>query len=105
MYGGWKPGIHMFRKHSRLLLDITDVQVERLREISEEDCIAEGIVWRDGFRPYGFTHRADGDVTQGPIEHFETAKEAFRKLWESINGIGSWDANPWVWVVSFEVVA
>ena len=80
---GWKPSIHMPRALSRITLEITDVRVERLQDISVRDSIAEGI-------PAGGPENPDG------IELRD-----FRALWESINGPGSWDANPWLWVVSF----
>jgi hypothetical protein len=94
----WRPSIHMPRAVSRLSLEITVVRVERLQDISDADCIAEGIqgtrledvqVWRD------YLH--DGKV-------FLSAKHSYISLWESINGPESWSANPWVWVVSFRKV-
>lgn len=83
----WKrPAIHMPRAASRITLEITGVRVERLQDISEADATAEGVQAK---------HTADADWT---------AREAFRALWESINGGGSWDADPWCWVVAFERV-
>ncbi len=85
-YGDWtrpRPSIHMPRSASRITLEITGVRVERLQDISVGDCIAEGI-------PRGGPENPDG------IE-----KREYRALWESINGPGSWEANPSVWVVSF----
>ncbi len=84
------PSIHMPRWASRLTLEITDVRVERLREISYEDSLREGIKQAESV-PYG-------DYQQDTIDNFQS-------LWESINGPGSWDANPWVWVVSFKPIA
>jgi hypothetical protein len=92
-YGGpWKPSIHMPRAASRILLDITGVRVERLQDISDKDAISEGI---------GLTASAAGVPMTTPAG--ETMPRAmYRALWESINGAGSWDANPWVWVVEFK---
>ena len=83
------PSIHMPRWASRILLEITDVRVERLQNISEEDAIAEGCTGKYG-------HLFGSDVT---IEH---PIEQYKELWESINGEGSWGNNPWVWAISFK---
>jgi len=85
---GHKPSIHMPRWASRITLEITGVRVERLQGISEADCIAEGCSGgHDSIHGYQFSAQ--------PKEHFW-------KLWESINGQGSWEANPYVWVIQFE---
>lgn len=85
---GWRPSIHMPRWASRLTLDITDVRVKRLQDISETDAAAEG--------------------TREPslvpiIGACWSERDAYAKLWEHINGKGSWAANPWVWAVTFKV--
>lgn len=83
--GGWRPSIHMPRWASRITLEVTDVRVERLRDISEADAIAEG--------------------TQcAGVPASLTNVGAFAKLWNSINGAGAWELNPWVWVVDFKRV-
>ena len=87
----WTPSIHMPRAASRITLEITSVRVERLQDISGKDCWAEGI---SEIREKGDEH---GDLN-GSVTH------DYRALWESINGPGSWDANPWVWVVEFKRV-
>lgn len=79
---GWKSSIHMPRWASRINLEITDVRVEKLQDISDVDAIAEGI-------------QADF------LEHIH-GPAGYRDLWESINGQGSWDKNPWVWVIEFK---
>lgn len=83
----WRPSIHMPRWASRITLEITGVRVQRLQEISDEDALAEGIdrfdVLTDGNPPPGW-HRG-----------------TYSKLWERVNGPGSWDENPWVWAISF----
>jgi hypothetical protein len=95
----WRPSIHMPRWASRINLEVVSVRVERLQDISEEDAMSEGIEsWeergvddaQDYYRDY---------VTGG---HVYNAKDSFRSLWQSINGPGSWEANPWVWVVEFK---
>lgn len=84
----WRPSIFMPRAASRILLEITDVRVQRLQEVSEEDARAEGVDLQ-GFR----------SLTEGIAgrEH----RIQFCTLWESIHGPGSWDANPWVWAITF----
>lgn len=82
----WRPSIHMPRWASRITLEITDVRVERLQDISEADAKAEGVSMPDG--------------TPTPPD-FWSYQQEFRHLWEQINGPGSWDANPFVWVVTF----
>lgn len=95
----WTPGIHMFRWASRITLEITEVRVERLQSISEADAIAEGIQrWPLGYRV------AVSGAPKHESRTFDGAQSAYRWLWESINGLGSWDANPYVWCVSFKVV-
>lgn len=79
----WTPSIHMPRAASRILLEITDVRVERLRSMSLDDARAEGVI-----------------AASGPME----AGLAFRELWDSIYGEESWKANPWVWVIEFKRV-
>jgi hypothetical protein len=82
----WKPSIHMMRAASRITLEIVRARVERLRDISDRDAIAEGV--RFAGVPCSLTDRG-----------------AFAKLWESINGVGSWELNPWVWVIEFKKVS
>ena len=78
----WKPSIFMPRWASRITLEIVAVRVERLKDISNEDCFAEGL----------------------PPETMKGNRTWFGDLWEEINGKGSWDLNPWVWVVQFKAV-
>ncbi|HBW1980128.1 TPA: hypothetical protein N3006_002823 [Klebsiella quasipneumoniae] len=94
----WRPSIHMPRWASRILLEITDVRVERLNAISEEDATAEGVPPAGSLLPdyLGTFLTPKGD--------FATAKVAFQRLWESIYGEESWKANGWVWVISFKRV-
>ena len=82
----WKPSIHMPKDAARIFLEITNIRVERLQDISEEDAIKEGIQ---------FNPDAPAAVSN---------KGAFAKLWESINGKESWKANPWVWVFEFKQI-
>lgn len=85
----WKPSIFMPRALSRITLESVSVRVERLQDISEEDAKAEGVT--DSY----------------PEEECNSSKpfrEGYMRLWEKINGKGSWESNPWVWVVEFKVI-
>lgn len=90
---GWypfiRPAIHMPRWTCRLILEVTGVKIERLQDISDADCVAEGC---DSF---AYTAMLDAPTPQ----------EQFKKAWNRRNakrGYG-WDTNPWVWAVSFRV--
>lgn len=95
--GRWRPSIHMPRWASRITLEITDVRVERLNAISEEDARAEGII--DG----GCLNCGEPEPC-GCANPEPDATDAFAYLWQSIYGQESWNANPWVWVISFKRV-
>lgn len=83
-----RPAIHMPRSMCRLVLEITDVRVERLQAISDADAIAEGLMQADG-----------GSWLPGPCDH---PAWAFHQLWSQVYGESSWDSNPWVWVIEFK---
>lgn len=84
-----KPSIHMPRWASRITLEITGVRVERLQEITEADAVAEGIEMPDGGK--------DSPGWWSYVKEYEF-------LWNRINGEGSWDDNPFVWVLEFRRV-
>jgi len=91
---GHIPAIHMPRDASRITLDITGVRVERLKDISEADSLAEGVEQNaQGFHVDGGRHF-----------HAASARESYASLWDSLKPpIGStWADNPWVWVVEFK---
>jgi hypothetical protein len=93
----YQPSIHMPKDACRIKLLIKSIRVERLQEITRKDAKAEGIERitiegkGSGYKVYG----DNSDITAS--EEF-----SFYTLWESINGLGSWEANPWVWVIEFE---
>ncbi|EPY3944406.1 hypothetical protein ACXDGC_001549 [Klebsiella pneumoniae] len=93
----WTPSLHMPRWASRILLEITDVRVERLNTISEEDARAEGII--DG----GCLNCGEPEPC-GCANPDPDATDAFAYLWQSIYGQENWNANPWVWVIEFKRV-
>jgi hypothetical protein len=91
-----RPSIHMPRWASRLTLEITDVRVQRLQDISEEDAVAEGIT-DDQIQDYLAIVESMEQIEPDP------ARCLFEQLWNDINGAGAWDANPFVWCLSFRV--
>jgi len=96
MEGATVPPIHMPRWASRITLEITDVRVERLQDISEDDCLAEGIAQVVREKLPGIQQCGEYDtIDVDPVAEY-------RDLWESINGPESWAANPWVWVIGFK---
>lgn len=90
------PSIHMPRWASRITLDVTAVRVERLQDIAEADARAEGIIKYDD----GWHWEPNPEPKYGRLIG-DTARLAYGGLWETINGTGSWDANPWVAVIEF----
>jgi hypothetical protein len=99
---GWRPSLHMPRWASRITLEITAIRVERLQFISEEDAVKEGCSPTE--RAGGTLYHGAVHPIKGTLKVFPCAKAAFRSVWESIHGPGSWDANPWVWVLEFKRV-
>ena len=86
----WRPSIFMPREACRILLEVTDVRVERLSDISERNAEAEGVeILRRNQPPMA------GSAAIG----------IYMELWESINGKGSWEKNPWVWVITFKRIS
>ena len=98
--GPWRSPVHMFQWNSRITLEITNVRVERLQDISEEDAKAEGVKLIPGvYRVFGMKSEYE------PMKPFPY-KDSFRGYWNSINekrGHG-WDKNPWVWVLEYKVL-
>lgn len=102
--GRYRHARFMPRWASRLTLEVTGVRVERLQEISEADCFAEGLQCmeqrdEDGRRT-GRLCALNEWLGTDPSA-WDEPRNAFRDLWSSLNGTSSWDANPWLWVVSF----
>lgn len=94
--GQKRVSIHMPRWASRITLTVTDVRVERLQDISKGDAISEGIEWLGEalWRNYAYPSNLRGT---------SSAVVSYKTLWDSINGSGAWDSNPWVVAVSFDV--
>ena len=90
---GWhrRPAIFMPRRAIRIFMEVVAVRVERLNDIGESDAMAEGSrEWA------GEQETPARDIPSGETHLI------YRQLWESINSAGSWEKNPWVWVVEFK---
>lgn len=95
--GRWRPSIHMPRWASRILLEITNIGVQRIHSISQNDTAREGLMRLPATGRYCINQ---GDQYFGGASH--DAREVFSWLWQSIYGEESWNANPWVWVIEFK---
>jgi hypothetical protein len=95
IWPSWKPSIFMPKAACRIFLEITDVKVERLQDISEEDAINEGVELLPNNRYKYYLS-----------EYFDciNAVHSFQTLWKSINGAESWEANPFVWAIEFKQI-
>lgn len=91
--GPWTPSIFMPRWASRIDLEITNIRIERLQDISEEDAVAEGIYHDHETKRYHYLKRAGAGLVN--------PEDAFHVLWDTVNGKSAWAANPWVWVYEF----
>lgn len=113
----WKPSIFMPREAARIFLRVTDVRVERVQEISEDDAIAEGVPCDWPMEPI-YCPACNGEGLTGAFHpgtlgymeidcpHCEKAVARYKNLWDSLNakrGYG-WDTNPWVWIYRFECI-
>ncbi len=107
----WKRSIHMPKAAARIWLQITEVKVERLENITKEDAIAEGIeIWEQQgitrYKAYGkFLTGFWDDGNHLSIGAVHPAIASFRSLWASINGYDNLNSNPWLWVISFKVLS
>lgn len=96
--GTWRPSIHMPRKAARIFLKVTDVRVERLRDITDQESEKEGIL------------RVREHEYKGQKHTFYAPRAAFHEIWDSTVdpvylGLYGWDANPWVWVIEFKRIS
>lgn len=79
-------------------IEITGIRIERLQDISEDDCLKEGIVKTDCVAPYGFP------VGNGKRKNYRTPQDAFACLIDKVSGTGTWNSNPWVFAYTFKLV-
>lgn len=95
--GNWRSSLHQPRWLSRLRLAVTSIRVERVQDISAEDAKSEGLLWDPVLEAWTA-------VDQPSWPRFTDPARAYAGLWNDLHGADSWNANPWVWVVTFEVV-
>lgn len=105
MIDKWKPSLFMPKSACRIFLEVTDIRIERLNEISETDAVAEGIL--DMFYGKDIAGNAYFDYMDKKGGWDCVANDAihsYQTLWQKINGVNSWEENPFVWVYTFKVV-
>ena len=107
---GWNNKMFVLPADMPFRITINNIRIERLQDISEEDCLAEGVYyhteppkhhecdryspWNPSVKPYKFESK----------KYFCSAKYAFKHLIEKVSGKGTWDSNPWVFVYDFELI-
>lgn len=98
-----RPSIHMPRWACRLVLEIVDVRIERLHDITEVDAVAEGVGLVTDRMPsvaaYGMYYF---QMPDGKMHYSDSAVDLFKRFWMMMDGAESWDANPWVWALEFK---
>lgn len=98
MTKGWTNKMFVKAELMKRHVEITNVRLQRLQDISEEDCLREGIKKTDCVAPYGFP------VGNGKWKNYRTPQDAFASLIDKVSGTGTWDSNPWVLVYSFKLL-
>jgi len=104
---GWfkRSSLFMPYKAYRIKLEITDIRIERLQDISVEDAIAEGIEYVDDQRVEGYDNLCRIYLDYVDIESINlNPKESYQSLWVKLNGKESWNKNPWVWAIEFNPI-
>ena len=104
---GWKNKMFVQAEVMPHQIRITNVRIELLQGISDEDCLAEGIYpyyYGDEKEKRFYDIPPDGYSFDGMDYHYPTPREAFANLIDKVGGKGTWDSNPYVWVYDFELV-
>ena len=99
----WVNKLFMPERYARYYIEITAVRAERLQDISEEDCVKEGIEYSPEVVPIGYPFGAEFPYNNG-FHNYTTAKEAYAALINKISGKGTWEKNPFVWVYDFKLI-
>lgn len=101
----WHPSIHMPREAARIFLRVTDVRAERLQEISNKDALREGVARHGLYNEECYAGGCYNGDFESSCAECEVPRKGFSKLWDSTvkdADCYGWNANPWVWVISFE---
>lgn len=98
---GWNNKMFVKSYACKHHIKITNVKVERLQDISDEDCLKEGIY--KGQCGSAYTHFMDAYYYKGDIQPYCTPRSAFAALIDKVSGKGTWESNPYVWVYEFEL--
>ena len=107
-YPRWKNKIFMPEKYARYFIEITGVRCERLQDISDEDCLKEGVYPHRVFVPkindYALLYHFSPELERKEMRGYCNARQAYAALIDKINGKGTWESNPYVWVYDFKLV-
>lgn len=105
-----RNSLFMPKKTARIWLEITDIRVERLQDITEEDAHKEGVLHYDDevlgrrYKNYIADAKGYGDA-EVDYPAVDSARSSFMSLWFKINGEESYEENVWIWVISFKVLS
>ena len=99
---GWRNKLFVCADFMSHHIRITDIKVKRLQDISDEDCLKEGIYEDSGDDKYppSIFYEFEGNKDDG----FDTPREAFAALIDKVSGKGTWESNPYVFVYEFELI-
>lgn len=100
---GWNNKLYVFADFMPHRIKITDIRIERLKEISDEDCLKEGVIHYDDVFGEGYM-LAEPYNNNYRRRCFTTPQKAYSALIDKVSGKGTWDKNPWVFVYDFELV-
>ena len=106
-YIKWRPSIHMPKKAARIFLEVTNVRIERIQDITEEDAKAEGALVRKWYQPYGTKKESSRTLVSSSMFSIKNFKTGFAHIWEqTLRKPYGWkykfSNNPWVWVIEFK---
>ena len=111
----WRPSIHMPKSAARIWLQVEEVRVERLQDISQNDAMNEGVEsWNEDYRTEpgslladwkNYQWKDDPKCVSYDFPSYANPVLSFASLWQSIYGVESWEANPWLWVLKFKVLS